>query len=456
MGLSSLVSRQISKAFRVFSTPKHIQTQLSTPNSILSSHILLNGKIYPAYRVQHNNWLGPYKGGVRFNPMVDQEECIALASWMTYKCALHDINLVGGKGGIAIDPMTLSEDEMNDVADQWVDNFSHNICQSIDIPAPDMGTNSRLMDRMNERVLKNTGREWNFTGKSIKAGGCEGRTEATGYGVVKTLRFWADKNNVDLRGKTFCIQGFGNVGQYAAQYMEELGMTMVGVSDIGGTVIDESGISTQTVLQNVSDYRTVVGSPDKINSESREWWDVECDVLVPAAMEMVLTEDNAKKIRCKVVLEAANGPTDDKADKILQDRNIDVLPDIFANSGGVVVSSWEQVQNETLEPTNYKNKEEILKLLGEKMETTFVYGINSQSIVNVVRDVVSALLDQFIQGDCLDYDAEDGGLNIRTWICDQQDYCIEQIMICEMESDLTSSITSVHTSSSAARLVHER
>jgi len=364
--LYGMISSQLGRASRRFNISPATTAILNQPRSSHRAILRLPGavegdddRMYAAYRVQHNNTLGPYKGGIRFHNDVSMEECTALASWMTYKCALHNLPLGGGKGGVEINPRLHTDLELEELARQYIDRFGEHIGESKDIPAPDVGTGPRIMDVMNAHLSKTTGHICNFTGKTIGLGGSDGRTEATGLGVAYSLELWADANNIDLAGKTFTIQGFGNVGSYAARYLCDMGMILTCVVDHSGSVYSKTGIDAHALSVYVEESGGVdgfdkytaantEGTTDLVSLQSTDYddiWDVECDVLIPAALEQQITAKNAHRIKCMVVVEAANGPVDISGETILNERGIDVLPDIFVNSGGVVVSNFEYISN---------------------------------------------------------------------------------------------------------------
>jgi glutamate dehydrogenase len=312
-------------------------------------------RLYKAYRVQHNNVLGPYKGGIRFHPDVDMEECTALASWMTYKCALHNMPLGGGKGGISLNPRDHTADELHELSRQYVDQFHPYIGAGKDIPAPDVGTGAALMDTMNHRMWEMTGTLSHFTGKSVGKGGSLGRTEATGLGVAYATELWCAANKLQMTGMTYAMQGFGNVGSYTAKFLAEQGMRLVCVADHTGTVYDEQGIDVAALTKYVNETGGVGGyggGGRGLPSAYEDVFAVPCDVLIPAALEMQITKNNVEQVKARVVIEAANGPVSTEAEAALFVRGVDVVPDIFANSGGVIVSNFEYVRNCEYETSN--------------------------------------------------------------------------------------------------------
>jgi glutamate dehydrogenase (NAD(P)+) len=359
VSIFKVVQNQIKNAVRIGKMKPNFEKHILQPKNkiMFSVPVTLDNevKIFEGYRIQHNNWLGPYKGGLRFHPDVNMDEVSALATWMTLKCALQDIPYGGGKGGLTIKPQDYTEKELELISRA----FSKQLCEFIgedkDIPAPDVGTTSQIMDWMTDEYNNNNKlkRELGvFTGKSIECGGSEGREEATGRGVAMTVKEWANQENIDLEGKTFIVQGFGNVGKYAAQTLGSFGMKMIGVGDHGGYVHNEEGISVDSMIQHIEDVGSVKGfwgpsngylCADPITID--EFFALKADVVVPAALESQITAERAQKIDCRLIVEGANGPTTSEADLILKEKEIRVIPDILANSGGVLVSYYEWLQN---------------------------------------------------------------------------------------------------------------
>lgn len=305
-------------------------------------------EMFTGYRVHHNTSLGPSKGGIRFSTNVTLDEVRALAMWMTWKCALVNIPYGGAKGGVVVDPRTLSQDELERLTRRFASELVPLVSPQMDIPAPDMGTNSQVMAWFMDTYSMQSGYSVPavVTGKPIGIGGSQGRTEATGRGVIITmeaaLKDAGLTNPNDIR---IVIQGFGNVGSHAALYAEELGYKVVGVSDVDGAIYNEHGLDIKAVVNHVHNTGTVVGYHNSEQIDNDELLTLNCDVLIPAALEGQITEDNAFDIQAKFIIEAANGPTTPEADDILNERGIFIVPDILANAGGVVVSYFEWVQD---------------------------------------------------------------------------------------------------------------
>lgn len=326
--------------------------------------------IFHGYRVQYNNWRGPYKGGIRFHPNVDLDEVKALAFWMTIKCALVDIPFGGGKGGVVVDPKKLSEGELERLSRGYVRAIADRIGPEIDVPAPDVNTNSKIMGWMLDEFMKGKHDEKlraTFTGKAIADGGSEGREEATGLGGVYVLQEILKKLNLPL--KTVAVQGFGNVGYHVTKLLVKQGFKVVAVSDSKGGIHVPGGVNPELTLECKKKNGYLAGcycsgsvcDLSKGRPISQEaLLELPVDILVPAALENVITKANASKIKAKIILEMANGPTTPEADEILHKNGVTVIPDVLANSGGVLVSSFEWEQNMKGERWS---KEEVQKRL---------------------------------------------------------------------------------------------
>ena len=310
-------------------------------------------EVFRGYRIQHNNILGPYKGGIRFHQDVDLDEVRALAQWMTFKCALVGIPFGGAKGGVTISPSLYTDEELQRVVRRFTHALGSNIGPDHDIPAPDVGTNSRMMDWIMDTYANMAGPgvrqsvKGVVTGKSIAVGGSAGREEATGRGVLYALRHWCGETGSRLDQLSLGLQGFGNVGSHFARLAAAEGCTLKVVGDHSGALFDENGIDTEGLAAWVQIHGGIAGFPDADPIDPEDLFRCEVDVFVPAALENQLTEDRARDIPARLVLEAANGPTTPEAEKILADRDIDVVPDILVNAGGVVVSYFEWLQNKS-------------------------------------------------------------------------------------------------------------
>ena len=303
--------------------------------------------VFTGYRVQHNDVLGPFKGGIRYHPAVNLGEVSALAMWMTWKCSLVGLPLGGAKGGVSCDPAELSRQELQSMTRRFTAEILNFIGPEVDIPAPDMGTNEQVMAWIMDTYSQHKGHAVPeiVTGKPVAIGGTLGRREATGRGVVYTIIEAANHLNIDLTKCTAVVQGFGNVGSVAAEELTHIGVKVIGIADRTGGFVDTNGLPVDKLLEVASKNHSLEGCPygDKISNA--ELLELQCDILVPAAMEMQITKDNAARIQCRMLAEGANGPTTPEADAILRDRGIFVIPDILANAGGVIVSYFEWVQD---------------------------------------------------------------------------------------------------------------
>ena len=305
-------------------------------------------KTFTGYRSQHNNAVGPYKGGVRFHPNVNFDEVKALSIWMTIKCCVAGIPYGGGKGGITLDPRDYSEAELERISRAYAEAISPLIGEKIDIPAPDVNTNGKIMSWMvdaYENIVKKSA-PGVFTGKPVEFGGSLARTEATGYGVNFAAVQALEKLGKDVKGATYAIQGFGNVGYHTGYYAHKAGAKIVAVSTVDVAIYNENGLDMEALFKEFQEKGFITneaGYGKEITNAELLALDV--DVLAPCALENQLTSENAGKVRAKIVVEGANGPTTPEADAILRQNGVLVVPDILANCGGVVVSYFEWVQN---------------------------------------------------------------------------------------------------------------
>jgi glutamate dehydrogenase (NAD(P)+) len=303
-------------------------------------------RVFRGYRVQHNGARGPYKGGTRFHPRADLDEVRALAALMTWKTALLDVPYGGAKGGVACDPSTMSTDEKERLTRRYTQMISYILGVNRDVPAPDMGTDAQTMAWMMDAYSARYGYTPAIvTGKPVELGGSYGRDAATGRGVVYCLREAATDIGLDPDGATVAIQGFGNVGSWTARLIGETGGRVVAVSDVRGGVHREGGLDAQALFDHATETGSVVEAPNTDAIDNDELLQLDVDVLVPAALEKVITAENAGRIRARVIVEAANHPVTPAADAVLQDAGVTVIPDILANAGGVTVSYLEWVQN---------------------------------------------------------------------------------------------------------------
>ncbi|MBA3749904.1 MAG: Glu/Leu/Phe/Val dehydrogenase [Nitrosopumilus sp.] len=381
---------------KILAKPKRILT-VSLPVKMDNGEI----EVFTGFRSQHNNARGPFKGGIRYHPQVTIEEVMALSMWMTWKSAIVDIPLGGGKGGIICDPKKLSITERERLTRRYAYAISDIIGPYTDIPAPDVYTGGEemawIMDTYS--TLKgNYPQPEVITGKPLSIGGSLGRTEATGRGVGFTVREAAKKLNIQMNGATVVVQGFGNAGQFAAQLTEEQGAKIIAVSDTQGAIINKNGFKVNELIKFKNENKTVKGFPDSSELTNEELLTTECTILIPAALENQITKDNASKINTKIIAEAANGPTTPEADEILYQNKILAIPDVLANSGGVTVSYFEWLQNLRREywTENYVNErlDSILtKAFNEVYDAHLHYNTNMRtaSIAIAVGRVAEAI-----------------------------------------------------------------
>ena len=342
-----------------------------------------NGEIdsVVGYRVQHNNTRGPFKGGIRYHHHVDIDEVRSLATLMTWKTALVDIPYGGGKGGIGINPRDYSKVELERISRKFFRAIDPIIGVNIDIPAPDVNTNAQVMSWFMDEYSQTHGYTPGIvTGKPLELGGSEGREAATGRGTAIITREAAEKWNIDLKGAKVVVQGFGNVGSYAAKFLHEYGCKIIGVSDISGGLYAPDGFDVEELFDYNYKHRTIDGYQYGKKITNEELLALECDFLIPAALGSAINEDNVDSLNCKIIIEAANGPvTGEAADKLWK-KKIAIIPDILTNAGGVTVSYFEWVQN--LQQFKWP-EDEINQKLEQKMVAAFneVYSVKQNKNV---------------------------------------------------------------------------
>lgn len=318
------------------------ELQVSVPVRMDDGHI----KVFTGFRIQHNGVRGPYKGGVRYHPDADLEEVRALASLMTWKNALVDIPFGGAKGGVQCDPRTMSEGELNRLTRRYTMNIEHLLAVNRDIPAPDLGTNSQTMAWMMDAYSQIHGYTPGIvTGKPVELGGSAGRDAATGRGAVFILKEVAKEFGVSTDGARIVVQGFGQVGSWTVRLLGDMGCRIIAVSDVEGAVYCPDGVDVDKLFLQKRETGSVAETPGTEHINNDELLELDCDFLVPAAIDRVIHEGNAPRVKARVVVEAANHPLTPEADQILNDRGIPVIPDILVNAGGVIVSYFEWSQN---------------------------------------------------------------------------------------------------------------
>ena len=348
-------------------------------------------QVFTGYRVQYNVTLGPAKGGIRYHPDVSLDEVTTLAAWMTWKCAVAQLPFGGGKGGIICDPTKMSKRELEALTRRYTAEIIDAIGPDKDVPAPDVNTNEQIMAWFSDTYSMHVGHTSTsvVTGKPVEMGGSLGRREATGRGVMIVARESAKHLGFDLKGATVAVQGFGNVGAIGAQLMAEHGAKIVGVTDWKGGVRNDKGLDIPKLQQWVAENKTVAGFPGGEPLAAADIFKLDVDILVPAALEKQITEDNVNDIKAKLVVEGANGPTTPEAHKILHDRGIFVVPDILANAGGVSVSYFEWVQDRhgyfwTEKEVNERLEAKMCQAFNTVLETAKKYNVDMRAAAYVV------------------------------------------------------------------------
>jgi glutamate dehydrogenase (NAD(P)+) len=370
-----MAQRQLDEVASLIGLNESIHGFLRQPKRVLEVSVPVRMddggfRIYTGYRVQHNLSRGPGKGGIRFHPDVTLDEVKALAMWMTWKCALINIPFGGAKGGVICDPKHMSPQELENLTRRFTTEISIIIGPEKDIPAPDVYTTPQIMAWIMDTFSMQHGYSIPgvVTGKPISIGGSLGRDKATARGCLYVIDEAMQTLQKPIEGASVAIQGFGNAGMYAAQLMDARGYRVVAVSDSQGGVANDQGLDARGLSAHKYETGSVVGFKGGERIDNRDVLEYHCDVLVPAALEKVITADNAGRIKAKIVAEAANGPTVPEADDILFDRGIMVLPDILANAGGVTVSYFEWVQDLQ---ANFWEEDEINERLKRKMTRAF-------------------------------------------------------------------------------------
>lgn len=383
MSLYENTLKQISQASHIMSLDNEVSMRLQHPQKIIEVSFPVemdNGdmRIFRGFRVQHNNYRGPYKGGIRFHPDVDMEEVKALAAWMTIKCSVVGIPLGGGKGGVIVNPKELSACELERLSRAYFRKIADHVGPDKDIPAPDVYTNPQVMAWFTDEYTRKFGIRTLgvVTGKPVEYGGSQGRGSATAQGGVFVLEEYVKDHGLKREDLRVVVQGLGNAGSHCAKFLAELGYKVIAVSDSKGGIHNPDGIHVEKIVhckyEKGSVHECVLEASIEGNKEAQEaeritnaeLLELDCDVLVLSALENQVTKDNAANVKAKIVLELANGPITPEGDSILEANNVDVLPDILANAGGVTVSYFELVQNDA----NYywtaeEVKERLLKIM---------------------------------------------------------------------------------------------
>lgn len=349
-----VATKQLDWAVKELNLDKPTKKLLSKPQKLHKFKVTIrmdNGKVkrFKAFRSQYNNARGPYKGGIRFHPEETVDTVKALSAWMTWKCAVVGIPLGGGKGGIICNPKEMSQSELQRLSRAYVKKLYKHIGPWKDVPAPDVYTNAQIMAWMLDEYEKRVGERapGTFTGKPLELGGSLGRPEATGRGAVITIREALKEHKMNPKRSTAAIQGFGNVGQNTMRFLEELGVRVVAISDSSGGVYSTKGLKFNESVSYKKEKKALKDMPGTTAITNEELLELDVDILVPAALENVITKDNAANIKAKILAEAANGPTTPEADEILDQKKVFIIPDFLCNAGGVTVSYFEWAQNVT-------------------------------------------------------------------------------------------------------------
>ena len=379
-----VAQRRIKHAVNQLGLGDDVFERLKCPDRIIETAIPVemdNGhiRVFTGYRSQHNNVLGPYKGGIRFHPEVDADEVKALSIWMTFKCAVARVPFGGGKGAVACNPRELSYTELERLSRQYMKSVALFLGPQQDIPAPDVNTNAQIMSWMADEYCKI--RQYNdfgvITGKPLDMGGCVGRSTATARGVVYAIREAAKVKELPLEKARVAVQGFGNVGYFTARFLANMGCTIIAVTDSIGGAYREDGLDADALLAYKKETGSVKGFPGSENIDNAALYALDCDILAPSALENQITAKVACSVRAKIIGEGANGPTTPEADEILSDKGVLVVPDILANSGGVIVSYFEWVQNNYRYYWPEKDIEERLELkMTEAFDHIYNYKCN--------------------------------------------------------------------------------
>ncbi|TKD02021.1 Glu/Leu/Phe/Val family dehydrogenase [Polyangium fumosum] len=367
-----VVQGYLDEAARVIDLPEYIQTILSQPKNeiIINFPVKMDDgsiRLFKGYRVQHNNLLGPYKGGIRYHEGVSLDDVKALAAMMTWKCALMNLPLGGGKGGVKFDPNKVSRDELQRITRRFFHALGSNIGPDTDIPAPDVGTDAKSMAWAMDTYMNTVGSLFRqsvkgvVTGKPVAVGGTLGREKATGQGLVYTIQEWAEERDFQLGGATLIVQGFGNVGSFTSLILSRLGASTIAVGDHSGYLYNPEGFNPHKLQDYVKKNRSIAGYPGGRTISREEFFKIKADIFIPAALENQIGIDEAKSLQVRLVAEGANGPCSPEGERILIDRGIDILPDVLANAGGVTVSYYEWVQNKRSEHWTLEEVDERLE-----------------------------------------------------------------------------------------------
>jgi len=388
--------KEFDRAARILKLDPGIWRILTFPKRqiVVSCPVLMdNGEIevFRGYRVQYNITLGPAKGGIRYHPDVTLDEVTTLAAWMTWKCAVAQLPFGGGKGGIVCDPSRMSQRELEALTRRYIGELVDAIGPEKDVPAPDVNTDAQIMAWAMDTYSMHVGHTETavVTGKPVEMGGSLGRREATGRGVMIAAREAARHVGLDIVSASVAIQGFGNVGSVAALLLAGLGARVVAVTDARGGVTSRAGLDIRGLVEHARTRGTVAGFPGGDPLDPDDIWGLEADILIPAALENQITEENERDIRARIVVEGANGPTTTAAHRRLHARGVFVVPDILANSGGVTASYFEWVQDRhgyfwTLDEVNERLEKKMCEAFGAVLRTSVDYGVDMRTAAYMV------------------------------------------------------------------------
>jgi glutamate dehydrogenase (NAD(P)+) len=372
--------------WKILTHPKR-QITVSCPIQMDNGEI----EVFTGYRVQYNITLGPAKGGIRYHPGVSLDEVTALAAWMTWKCAVAHIPFGGGKGGVICDPTSMSKRELEALTRRYVAEIMDAIGPEKDVPAPDVNTNEQIMAWVMDTYSMHVGHTATavVTGKPLEMGGSLGRREATGRGVMICTRESAKHVGFDIKGATVAVQGFGNVGMISTQLLSEAGAKIVGITDWKGGVYNRNGLDVTKLIEYAAQHKTVDGFPGADSLVNDQLFQLDVDVLIPAALENQITIENAPGIKAKIVIEGANGPTTPDANAHLHERGVFIVPDILANSAGVTASYFEWVQDRygyfwTEKEVNERLEAKMCEAFNAVLQTSLKYSVDMRTAAYIV------------------------------------------------------------------------
>lgn len=390
-----VIQGYLEAAARAVDLPEHVANILSQPKNeiIVNFPVRMDDgstRVFKGYRIQHNNLLGPYKGGLRYHEKVSLDDLKALAAMMTWKCALMGIPFGGAKGGVKMNPRELSVDELRRVTRRFTHALGNNIGPDYDIPAPDVGTNARTMVWLMDTYMNTVGHAYKnaqirvVTGKTLASGGSLGREKATAQGVVHCIVEWAKEKGLALEGRTCTVQGFGNVGSNAALLLNKLGVSTIAVGDHTGYLYNPEGFNPHKLADYVRHNGSIAGYGTGHEVSREEFFSLQTDIFIPAAIENQVGAQEATALRARLIAEGANGPVNPEGEAILAERGIEVIPDVLANSGGVTVSYFEWVQNREgyywrEDTVNERLQEVMVRAFREVLEYSRKHSVNMRT-----------------------------------------------------------------------------